>query len=73
MITLKYLYISIVRKDSLLMHTKKITPWLYIGPATFLLFFFLVYPSINTIYISFFNYNSEKFIGLKKLLLLFYQ
>jgi alpha-glucoside transport system permease protein len=63
--TLKYLYISIVRKDSLLMRTKKITPWLYIGPATFLLFFFLVYPSINTIYISFFNYNSEKFIGLK--------
>jgi len=46
-------------------HTKKITPWLYIAPATFLLFFFLVYPSINTIYISFFNYNSEKFIGLE--------
>ena len=47
------------------MRTKKITPWLYIGPATFLLFFFLVYPSINTIYISFFNYNSEKFVGIK--------
>jgi len=46
-------------------HTKKITPWLYISPAVFLLFFFLVYPSIKTIYISFFNYNSEKFIGLK--------
>jgi len=46
-------------------HTKKITPWLYISPAAFLLFFFLVYPSINTIYISFFDYNSEKFIGLK--------
>ncbi|HZK40670.1 MAG TPA: sugar ABC transporter permease [Atribacterota bacterium] len=48
-----------------MIHTKKITPWLYIAPATFLLFFFLVYPSINTIYISFFNYNSEKFIGLE--------
>jgi len=46
-------------------HTKKITPWLYISPAVFLLFFFLVYPSIKTIYISFFDYNSEKFIGLK--------
>jgi len=46
-------------------HTKKITPWLYISPAAFLLFFFLVYPSINTIYISFLNYNSEKFIGIK--------
>lgn len=48
-----------------MIHTKKITPWLYISPAVFLLFFFLVYPSIKTIYISFFNYNSEKFIGLK--------
>ena len=48
-----------------MIHTKKITPWLYISPAAFLLFFFLVYPSINTIYISFFDYNSEKFIGIK--------
>ena len=53
------------------MRTKKITPWLYIGPATFLLFFFLVYPSINTIYISFFNYNSEIFIGIKNYLYCF--
>jgi len=45
--------------------TKKITPWLYIIPAMFLLFFFLVYPSINTLYISFFNYNSEKFLGIQ--------
>jgi len=50
------------------MRTKKITPWLYIGPAAFLLFFFLVYPSINTVYISFFNYNSEEFIGIKNYL-----
>ena len=48
-----------------MIHTKKITPWLYISPAAFLLFFFLVYPSINTIYISFFDYNSENFIGIK--------
>lgn len=53
------------------MRTKKITPWLYIGPATFLLFFFLVYPSINTVYISFFNYNSEIFIGIKNYLYCF--
>jgi len=53
------------------MHTKKITPWLYIAPATFLLFFFLVYPSINTMYISFFNYNSEKLVGLKNYLYCF--
>ena len=54
-----------------MIHTKKITPWLYIAPATFLLFFFLVYPSINTLYISFFNYNSEKFVGIKNYLYCF--
>ena len=54
-----------------MIHTKKITPWLYIAPATFLLFFFLVYPSINTIYISFFNYNSEIFVGIKNYLYCF--
>jgi len=52
-------------------HTKKITPWLYISPAAFLLFFFLVYPSINTIYISFFDYNSEIFMGIKNYLYCF--
>jgi len=51
--------------------TKKITPWLYVTPAAFLLFFFLVYPSINTLYISFFNYNSEKFVGFKNYLYCF--
>jgi len=51
--------------------TKKITPWLYITPAVFLLFFFLVYPSINTVYISFFDYNSEKFVGFKNYLYCF--
>ncbi|MEA2087660.1 MAG: sugar ABC transporter permease [Candidatus Caldatribacteriota bacterium] len=54
-----------------MIHTKKITPWLYITPAAFLLFFFLVYPSINTAYISFFNYNSESFIGIKNYLYCF--
>jgi len=53
------------------MHTKKITPWLYIAPATFLLFFFLIYPLVNTIYISFLNYNSEKFVGIKNYLYCF--
>ena len=54
-----------------MIHTKKITPWLYITPAAFLLFFFLVYPSINTVYISFFNYNSEIFVGIKNYLYCF--
>ena len=54
-----------------MIHTKKITPWLYISPAAFLLFFFLVYPSVNTVYISFFNYNSEIFMGIKNYLYCF--
>ncbi|HEC91687.1 MAG TPA: sugar ABC transporter permease [Candidatus Atribacteria bacterium] len=54
-----------------MVRTKKITPWLYITPAVFLLFFFLVYPSINTVYISFFDYNSEKFVGFKNYLYCF--
>ena len=54
-----------------MIRTKKITPWLYIAPAVFLLFFFLVYPSINTLYVSFFNYNSEKFMGIKNYLYCF--
>ncbi len=54
-----------------MIRTKKITPWLYITPAIFLLFFFLVYPSINTLYVSFFNYNSEIFMGIKNYLYCF--
>ena len=54
-----------------MIRTKKIIPWLYIAPSVFLLFFFLVYPSINTLYISFFNYNSEIFIGIKNYLYCF--
>jgi len=54
-----------------LLNTKKYVPWLYILPAIFLLFFFLVYPSINTIYISFFNFNSEIFVGIENYLYCF--
>jgi len=53
------------------MRTNKITPWLYIGPSVFLLFFFKIYPSLNSIYISFFNYNSEKFVGIKNFIYCF--
>ena len=45
------------------MHTKQSTPWLYLGPALAVLVFFLIYPSINTIYLSFLDKNSEKFVG----------
>jgi len=47
------------------MRTRRLIPWLYIGPALLVLTFFLLYPSIHTFYLSFFGRNSDKFIGLK--------
>ncbi len=45
------------------MRTKRSTPWLYLGPALAALTFFLIYPSINTIYLSFLDRSSERFVG----------
>ncbi|HAJ95624.1 MAG TPA: ABC transporter [Actinobacteria bacterium] len=42
---------------------KNIWPWVYITPALLILIFFLVYPVINTFYISFLDKNSESFVG----------
>lgn len=47
-----------------MLRTGRLQPWLYIGPALAFLAFFLVYPSIYTIYISFFDRFSENFVGL---------
>ena len=41
-----------------------IWPWLYIAPALLILMFFLVYPIINTFYLSFLDKGSESFAGL---------
>jgi alpha-glucoside transport system permease protein len=38
--------------------------WLYLAPAGVLLGVFLVYPVINTVYLSFFDRRSEQFVGL---------
>jgi alpha-glucoside transport system permease protein len=43
----------------------RLRPWLWVGPAVVLLFFYLVYPTLNTIYISFFNANSTVFVGVE--------
>lgn len=40
-----------------------VRPWLWIGPALILLTFYLIYPTLNTIYLSFFNANSTAFVG----------
>lgn len=38
--------------------------WFFIGPALFLLAVYLVYPTLNTIYLSFLDRNSSEFVGL---------
>ena len=46
------------------MRTKRFVPWLYILPATILITFYLVYPTIHTFYLSFFDRGSKYFVGL---------
>lgn len=43
----------------------RVRPWLWVGPALVLLIGYLIYPAINTIYLSFFNFDSTKFVGLQ--------
>lgn len=45
--------------------------WLYLGPALFFLGFYLVYPSIRTIYNSFFDARLEAFVGINNYLTAF--
>jgi alpha-glucoside transport system permease protein len=40
-------------------------PWLWLAPAALLLALFLVYPVLNTIWISFFGPDSREFVGLR--------
>ncbi len=40
-------------------------PWVYIAPAVAILSAYLILPTIQTIYLSFFDSRSENFIGLK--------
>jgi alpha-glucoside transport system permease protein len=50
---------------------KDIWPWVYITPALLILIFFLVYPVINTFYISFFGKDSKSFVGLSNYIFAF--
>jgi len=54
-------YVSKLRLSS----QRKIAPVIFVGPAVVLLGFFLVYPTIETLYLSFFDATSSKFVGLK--------
>jgi alpha-glucoside transport system permease protein len=42
---------------------EKIRPILWFGPAVLLLTFYLIYPTINTIYLSLFNADSSEYVG----------
>ncbi len=42
----------------------RVRPWLWVGPALLLLTLYLIYPTLNTIYLSLLNYNSTRFVGL---------
>lgn len=43
---------------------QKLRPWVYIGPALAILAFYLIYPTINTVYLSFLDARSTNFAGL---------
>jgi len=45
------------------MKTKRWVPWIYVAPALLFLAFFLVYPSIDTFRLSFFDKRGEIFVG----------
>jgi alpha-glucoside transport system permease protein len=51
-------------KKSISSKKVNIWPWVYLAPALLILGFFLVYPIINTIYLSFLDAKSEVFVGL---------
>ena len=44
---------------------KRLKPYVFVGPAVFLIGFFLIYPAVRTIVFSFANNTSTKFIGVK--------
>lgn len=44
--------------------SRRIRPWLWVGPAVLILAFYLVYPILNTIYLSFLNADSSQSVGL---------
>jgi alpha-glucoside transport system permease protein len=50
---------------------ERLRPWLWVGPVFFFLILYLIYPTINTIYLSFFNADSSQYAGLSNFLAIF--
>ncbi len=44
---------------------ESVRPWVFVGPALVVLSIFLLYPAINTIWLSFLDGASEKWVGLQ--------
>jgi alpha-glucoside transport system permease protein len=44
--------------------SSRLMPWIWIAPAIVLVAIFLFYPMLNTIWLSFFNADSSRFVGL---------
>jgi alpha-glucoside transport system permease protein len=41
-----------------IMRQGKVTPWIYVGPALLVMTIFIIYPGLNTLYLSFRNVNN---------------
>ncbi|WP_319529330.1 sugar ABC transporter permease [uncultured Cohaesibacter sp.] len=50
----------------------QIRPWLFLGPALFALGLYLVYPAVASIILSFYDSNSENFVGFDNYIWLFF-
>ncbi len=53
------------------LHHKPYEPWLYLAPALCLLIFYLLYPTLHTVYLSFMDRYGNQFIGFKNFLSIF--
>src|ERR1041385_5768852 len=42
----------------------RLRPWVWLAPGLLLLLVFLVYPALNTLYLSFLNATSARWVGL---------
>lgn len=49
----------------------RVRPWLWTGPVIVLLAAYLVYPTINTLYLSFLNHDSTEYVGLQNYVYVF--
>jgi alpha-glucoside transport system permease protein len=60
------LYVAMNRAVDVLpfRYRESVRPWIFVGPALVLLGLFLVYPLVNTIFISFKDQFSQTFVGL---------